>query len=174
MEEPKINQKTNKYKPKGQTRERMIEVSKIGNQVKKENALISNYEKQKEKEEQNRIKMEKLAIIYKEKERLEKAKEVPLQQEEELKQQEEVPQQQEEVPIKKEKKKRIKEIIEEVEEEESSSEEEEIIIKRIIKKVPKKKIEPTTNELYDLSNQDLLKRKLYENTKKRLMNDLFQ
>ena len=150
-----------KFKPKGQSKEVLLELSKKGVEVVKEKAIISAYERKKIKEEQTRLRKEKVEMILKEKEKLEKGEPIEEPKEEE-------PPQEEEPKIKKEKKKRIVEVIEEIEEEESSSEEEEVIIRRVIKRVPKKR-----EDLYDLSNQDLLKRKLYENTKKRLMNDLF-
>ena len=155
-----------KFKPKGQSKEVLLELSKKGVEVVKEKAIISAYERKKIKEEQTRLRKEKVEMILKEKEKLEKGEPIEEPKEEEPKE-EETPQE-EEPKIKKEKKKRIVEVIEEIEEEESSSEEEEVIIRQVIKRVPKKR-----EDLYDLSNQDLLKRKLYENTKKRLMNDLF-
>ena len=131
-----------KFKPKGQSKEVLLELSKKGVEVVKEKAIISAYERKKIKEEQTRLRKEKVEMILKEKEKLEKGEPIEEPKEEEPKEEEpkeEEPPQEEEPKIKKEKKKRIVEVIEEIEEEESSSEEEEVIIRRVIKRVPKKR-----------------------------------
>ena len=153
--------------PRGHSKEVMAEMNIKAQEVKKEKSIITAYERNKIKEEKIRLRTEKVQMIKKENEKLAQQQEEPKEEEEEEPPQEEVKKE------KKEKKKRIVEVIEEIEEEESSSEEEEVIIRRIIKKIPKKRVEQNDDKLYELNNQDLLKRKLYENTKKRLMNDLF-
>ena len=66
-------------------------------------------------------------------------------------------------------KKVIKKIIEiEEEEEDDEEEEEEIIVKKIIKKQPAK-----PRDLYQLSNEDMLRRHLHQETKSRVLSNLF-
>jgi hypothetical protein len=75
------------------------------------------------------------------------------------------------IPRPQPKKKVIKQIIVEQEEnddEEDEEEEEEIIVKKIIKKQPAKQ-----KDLYQLSNEDMLRRELNKETKNRVLSNLF-
>ena len=70
------------------------------------------------------------------------------------------------------------------EDEEEEEEEEEVIIKKVIKKKqpqtqpkaspqPRVKTDKSLPELYQLSNQEMLKRRLYQDAKRRVMMELF-
>ena len=170
--EPKqdpITTETEPKRPKGQSKERMAELSKIANETKKMTAKIKHFDKQTAKQNAKDEMLQKYEMIQ----QLEAQKNAP--QEEETEVIDKVPL---EVPVadckttKKKKIRVVEEIIEE-EESESESEDEEIVIKQIIKKVPRKKKEPSTEELYALSNEDILKRRFYNARMKRVNTDLF-
>lgn len=77
--------------------------------------------------------------------------------------------------VKKEKKKKVVEVIEEIEAYDSSSSEEEVVVKRVIKKIPKKKPEPSydNDDVYTISNRELLRQQFYEQSRRKLLSELF-
>ena len=154
--EPKETQKR-----RGQTKEHMAEISKIGNDTKKKKGAITAYDKAQKRKEID----EKFAMIQAEISKSTTQKDV-----------DEVPEPPPPV-IKKtptesasRKPKKIVEIIEEEEDQDASDEdeEEEIVVKRIIKKKTKNE-----DKFIQKSNIEMLKNRFNEDVRKRLMSSLF-
>ncbi len=118
-EEPKKSQK------RGQSKEHMAEISKIGNEIKKKQGAITAYEKAQKRKEIE----EKFAMIQNEISK----QNSPIQHD----QPETISVKQERPPPKNKKPKKIIEVVEEVDDEsDEESEEEEVVIKKIVKKKP--------------------------------------
>ena len=165
QEEPKATKKSRKV-----SKEQLEVIQKKGlEQLRKQNE-VNKYEKERKKKELN----EKYDMIQREKQAEQDAKE---------KEKEPTP----EPPKAKAKARRpIKKIIEvyEDDEEEEEEEEEEVIVKKVIKKkpapapaparrAPPARREKSLPELYQLSNQEMLKRRLYHDKKRKVMAELF-
>jgi len=169
QEEPKATKKSRKV-----SKEQLEVIQKKGlEQLRKQNE-VNKYEKERKKKELN----EKYDMIQKEKKAEQDAKE---------KEQQPTP----EPPKPKAKARRpIKKIIEvyeddEDDEEEEEEEEEEVIVKKVIKKkpapspapparrAPAPRREKSLPELYQLSNQEMLKRRLYHDIQRKVMAELF-
>ena len=157
-EEPKTTQKK-----RGQSKEHLAEISKIGNETKKKMGAITAYEKAQKRKEID----EKFAMIQAEisKSTQKDIDEVP-----------EPPPQPEPPVVKKtsQKPKKVVEIVEEVEDDqETSDEEEEIVVKRIIKKKPPPMVSRNDDRFIQKSNIEMLKNRFNEDVRKRLMSSLF-
>lgn len=128
-------------------------------EVKKELGMINKYEKNKEKEAKAKERKEKVAAIQSQKQITETNNVLP---------------QTPDTESQKERKKKQKIVEKIVYESETESEEEEVIEKVVIMKKPKKKKQDMTNdELIQLTNKELLQQRFYQDTKRRVMGDLF-
>jgi len=165
QEEPKATKKSRKV-----SKEQLEVIQKKGlEQLRKQNE-VNKYEKERKKKELN----EKYEMIQREKQAEQDAKE---------KEQQPTP----EPPKPKAKARRpIKKIIEVYEDdeddEEEEEEEEEVIVKKVVKKkpapaparrAPAPRREKSLPELYQLSNQEMLKRRLYHDIQRKVMAELF-
>lgn len=167
-------------KPKsrrGAPKEVLAEIGKKGNETKKKQGVITKFEKQQKREQiEAKFKLVQEELAKREKQNEKPEPEPVLEPTPEQSPEPEPPTPEPEVePMKvsKQRKQKVVEVVEEVEES-SSEEEEEVIIKKVIKKVPKKRPEEKSiKELYQSSNEDMLRRKLFEDTRKRVMTDLF-
>ena len=164
QEEPKATKKSRKV-----SKEQLEVIQKKGlEQLRKQNE-VNKYEKERKKKELN----EKYDMIQKEKKAEQDAKEKEQQPTPEP------PKAKARRPIKK-----IIEVYEDDEDDEEEEEEEEVIVKKVIKKkpapapaparrAPAPRREKSLPELYQLSNQEMLKRRLYHDIQRKVMAELF-
>lgn len=175
QEEPKKTQR------RGQSKEHMAEISKIGNEIKKKKGAITAYEKAKKKKEIE----DKFAMIQNEISKSSGSSGCPAGlRPEGAKQNSEIsePEEPEITSITKQRPppitKKTKKVIEVVEEsydeesEDSEEEEEEVVVRKIVKKKPSR-YQPDNEQLVQKSNIELLRQKLNQDMKKRLMSSLF-
>jgi hypothetical protein len=152
---------------RGQSKEHMAEISKIGNEMKKKKGAITAYEKAKKKKEIE----DKFAMIQNE---ISKQNSDPQIHDEEP---EAIPVTKQRPPPITKKTKKVIEVVEESydEESEESEEEEEVIVRKIVKKKPSRhnSYQPDNEQLVQKSNIELLRQKLNQDMKKRLMSSLF-
>ena len=165
QEEPKATKKSRKV-----SKEQLEVIQKKGlEQLRKQNE-VNKYEKERKKKELN----EKYDMIQKEKQAEQDAKE---------KEQQPIPEPPKAKPKARRPIKKIIEVYEDDEDDEEEEEEEEVIVKKVIKKKPAPapparrgppaRREKSLPELYQLSNQEMLKRRLYHDIQRKVMAELF-
>lgn len=150
-----------------QSKEHMAEIAKKGAETNKMRGAIKAYEKAQKRKELE----DKFAMIQAE---MDKQKGIKQSAPEPLPQCVPEPVQEQQQLKEKKKTKKIIEVVEE-EEETDKDDEEEVVIKRIVKKKPVKKEELIhhSENLIQKSSMEMLKNKLNEDVKKRLMASLF-
>lgn len=151
LEEPTPSSVKKRGKP--QTKEFMASIARKGGEINKMKGAVKRFEKEQQRKELE----QKFTMIQAEMERQKNGPVQPVEQ----------------APAPKRKPKKIIEVVHDDVSDEDDTDEEEVVIKRIIKKKPAKQTKPTTDDIIERSNIEMLRNKLQEDVRKRLMSSLF-
>jgi hypothetical protein len=157
------------------TKEHLAEISKKGVETIKMRASVKRFEKAQQRKELE----QKFAMIQEQMEKERQALLPPTGPDQQFNVQE--PQPPKPIPVPEppqQKQKKTKKIIEVVDDDETdkdnSDSEEEVVIRRIIKKKPPKQTQPpSTDNIVEKTNLEILRNKFQEDVRKRLMSSLF-